>query len=181
MGLPSKIPGEKQGMLPEAQWHAGCFGLGMKANVKPIPDEYRGATPYLCVKDAARALDFYKEAFGAREAMRMAQPDGRIGHAEIRIGEAAIMLADEFPEMDFRSPRSLGGSPVNILVYVDDVDALVNRAQRAGAKVTRPVADQFYGDRLGVLEDPFGHSWSFATHVEDVSPEEMRKRAAAAK
>ena len=90
------------------------------------------------------------------------------------------MLADEFAEMDFRSPRSLGGSPVNILVYVDDVDALVNRAQRAGAKVTRPVADQFYGDRLGVLEDPFGHSWSFATHVEDVSPEEMRKRAAAA-
>ena len=152
----------------------------MAGTVKPIPDEYRGATPYLCVNGAARAIKFYQDAFGAKEGMRMPQPDGKIGHAEIRIGDAPIMLADEFPDMNFRSPQSLGGSPVNILVYVKDVDALVSRAVAAGAKLTRPVADQFYGDRLGVLEDPFGHSWSFATHIEDVSPEEMQLRAAKA-
>lgn len=151
--------------------------MNRKAN--PIPEEYRGATPYLSVKDAARAIEFYKKAFGAREVMRMPQPDGKIGHAELRIGAAPIMLADEFPEMNFRSPQSLGGTPVNILVYVNDVDALVSQAVTAGAKLSRPVADQFYGDRVGVLEDPFGHSWSFATHIEDVSPEEMQKRAAA--
>jgi PhnB protein len=151
--------------------------MNRKAN--PIPEEYRGATPYLSVKDAARAIEFYKKAFGAREVMRMPQPDGKIGHAELRIGAAPIMLADEFPEMNFRSPQSLGGTPVNILVYVNDVDALVSQAVSAGAKLSRPVADQFYGDRVGVLEDPFGHSWSFATHIEDVSPEEMQKRAAA--
>lgn len=145
---------------------------------KPIPDDYRGATPYLCIKDAARAIDFYAKAFGAKETMRMAQPDGRIGHAEIRIGSAPIMLADEFPEIGFRSPKTLGGSPVNILVYVEDVDALAARAEAAGATVKRPVADQFYGDRVVVLEDPFGHGWSFATHIEDVSPDEMRRRAA---
>jgi PhnB protein len=143
---------------------------------QPIPADYRGATPYLCVKDAARALEFYKKAFGAKETMRMPQGD-RIGHAEIRIGAAPIMLADESPDMGFRSPQALGGSPVNILVYVEDVDRFVERAVKAGAKVTRPVADQFYGDRLGVLDDPFGHSWSFATHIEDVSPDEMRRRA----
>jgi PhnB protein len=146
--------------------------------VQPIPEEYRGATPYLSVKDAARAIEFYKEAFGAREVMRMPQPDGKIGHAEVRIGDAPIMLADEFPEMNFRSPQSLGGTPVNIVVYVNDVDALVGQAVGAGAKLSKPVADQFYGDRVGVLEDPFGHSWSFATHIEDVTPEEMNKRAA---
>ena len=141
-----------------------------------IPNDYRGATPYLCVKDAARALEFYKKAFGAKETMRMPQGD-KIGHAEIRIGDAPVMLADEFPDMGFRSPQALGGSPVNILVYVDDVDRFVERAVKAGAKVTKPVADQFYGDRLGCVDDPFGHSWSFPTHVEDVSPEEMRRRA----
>jgi PhnB protein len=150
----------------------------MADKVNPIPQEYRGATPYLSVKDAARAIEFYKNAFGAREVMRMPQPDGKIGHAEVRIGEAPIMLADEFPEINFRSPQSIGGTPVNILVYVNDVDKLVDQAVAAGAKLLRPVADQFYGDRLGVLEDPFGHSWSFATHIEDVSPEEMNKRAA---
>ncbi len=144
---------------------------------QPIPTEYRGATPYLCVKDAARALEFYKKAFGAKETMRMPQGD-KIGHAEIRIGDAPVMLADEFPDMGFRSPQALGGSPVNILVYVEDVDRFVERAVKAGAKVTRPVADQFYGDRLGCVDDPFGHSWSFATHVEDVSPDEMKRRMA---
>ena len=144
---------------------------------QPIPKDYRGATPYLCVKDAARALEFYKQAFGAKETMRMPQGD-KIGHAEIRIGDAPVMLADEFPEMGFRSPQALGGTPVNILVYVEDVDRFVERAVKAGAKVTRAVADQFYGDRLGVLDDPFGHSWSFATHVEDVSPQEMQRRMA---
>jgi PhnB protein len=147
--------------------------------VQPIPEEYRGATPYLSVKDAARAIEFYKKAFGAREVMRMPQPDGKIGHAEVRIGDAPIMLADEFPEMNFRSPQSLGGTPVNIVVYVNDVDALVSQAVGAGAKLSKPVADQFYGDRVGVLEDPFGHSWSFATHIEDVTPEEMNRRDAA--
>jgi PhnB protein len=149
----------------------------MPAKPKRIPDDYRGATPYLCVKGAAKAIDFYVRAFGAKEHMRMPQPDGRIGHAEIRIGAAPIMLADESPEMDFRSPQSLGGSPVNILVYVEDVDGVVKRAVLAGATLTRPVTDQFYGDRLGVLKDPFGHSWSFASRIEDLSPEEIMRRA----
>lgn len=147
--------------------------------VNPIPDEYRGATPYLIVKGAARAIEYYKNAFGAREVMRIEQPDGRIGHAELRIGAAPIMLADEFAEMNLLSAASLGGTPVNILVYVEDVDAFVRRATAEGAKLLRPVADQFYGDRLGVLKDPFDHSWSFATHIEDVSIDEMKKRAAA--
>src|SRR2546425_2372706 len=129
---------------------------------------------------AARAIEFYKKAFGATELMRMAQPDGRIGHAEIRIGDSPIMLADEFPEMGHRSPQSLGGSPVSILLYVEDVDALFNQAVSAGAKVQKPVQDQFYGDRIGGVTDPFGHVWYIATHKEEVSPEEMRKRAAAA-
>jgi len=151
----------------------------MAAKVKSIPDEYRGATPYLCVKGAATAIDFYKNAFGAREVMRIAMDEGKIGHAELRVGDAPFMLADEFPEVNFRSLQSIGGTPVNVLIYVDDVDALVKRAESAGAKVLRQPADQFYGDRMATLEDPYGHSWSFATHIEDVSPAEMRKRAAA--
>ena len=147
------------------------------AKVNPIPNDHRGATPYLCVKGAAKAIDFYVRAFGAKEQMRMPQPDGRIGHAEIRIGAAPIMLADEFPEMEFRSPESLGGSAVNILVYVENVDALVKRAVLAGATLARPVADQFYGDRVGVLKDPFGHSWSFASRIENLTPQEMLRRA----
>jgi PhnB protein len=144
--------------------------------VKAIPEGYEGAVPYLSCKNAAGAIDFYKKAFGATELMRMAQPDGRVGHAEIQIGAARIMLADEFPEMGFRSPRSLGGSPVGIHIYVADVDALADRAVAAGATLLRPVADQFYGDRSATLEDPYGHRWFFATHKEDVSPEELRRR-----
>jgi PhnB protein len=147
---------------------------------KPIPEGYHTATPYLIIKNAAKAIEFYKEAFGAKEIMRMSQPDGRIGHAEIKIGDSPIMLADEFPEMGARSPQSLGGSPVSILLYVEDVDAFAKQAVAAGTKVVRPVKDQFYGDRSGSFEDPFGHQWHIATHVEDVAPEEMHKRGAAA-
>ena len=153
----------------------------MAEKIKPIPDEYRGATPYLCVKGGAAAIDFYKQAFGARESMRIPMAGGRIGHAELRVGDALFMLADEFPEMNFRSPQSLGGTPVNIVIYVENVDELVKQAENAGAKVLRPPADQFYGDRMATLQDPFGHSWSFATHVEDVSPQEIEERAAAHK
>jgi PhnB protein len=148
--------------------------------VQPIPDAYRAVTPYLIVDGAAAALDFYKQAFGAVETMRMPGPDGRIGHAEIKIGAAPIMLADEFPKMGFRSPKALGGTPVSLLVYVNDVDATFAQAVAAGATVVRPVQDQFYGDRSGVLTDPFGHSWNLATHKEDVPPEELAKRAAEA-
>lgn len=144
--------------------------------VKPIPEGYHTATAYLIVKDAASALDFYKKAFGATELMRLAGPGGKVMHAEIKIGDSPIMLADEFPEMGARSPQSLGGSPVSLLLYVEDVDARFNQAIAAGATVQRAVKDQFYGDRSGTLVDPFGHVWSIATHKEDVSPAEMDKR-----
>jgi PhnB protein len=147
---------------------------------KPIPDGYHSATPYLIVNDAAGAIEFYKQAFGAMVLVRMSKPNRKIGHAEIKIGDSIIMLADEFPEINARSPRSLGGSPASILLYVDNVDTTFAKAVEAGAKVQRPLADQFYGDRTGGIEDPFGHVWYIATHVEDVSPEEMKKRAAAA-
>jgi len=147
--------------------------------VKPIPEGYHSVTPYLVVQDGAGAIEFYKRAFGATELMRMAGPDGKVGHAEIRIGNSPIMLADEFPDMGALSPRSLGGSPVSLLVYVEDVDAQFRQAIAAGAKEIRPVADQFYGDRSGVLEDPFGHVWSLATHKEEVSHEEMQRRSQA--
>jgi PhnB protein len=152
----------------------------MTSKVKPIPEGYHTATPYLIVKDAARAIEFYKKAFGATELMRMPGPGGKIGHAEIKIGDSPIMLADEVPGMGFRSPESLGGSPISILLYVENVDVVFSEALAAGAKVQRPVADQFYGDRTGGVTDPFGHVWYIATHKEDVSPEEMKKRAAAA-
>jgi PhnB protein len=148
--------------------------------VKPVPDGYHTVTPYLIVKDAARALEFYKHAFGATEVMRMADPKGRVGHAEIRIGDSPIMLADEFPEIGARSPQTIGGSPVSILLYVEDVDALFRQALAAGGKEQRPIKDQFYGDRSGTLVDPFGHVWHIATHKEDLSREEMDRRAAAA-
>jgi PhnB protein len=146
---------------------------------KPIPDGYRTATPYLIVKGAADAIEFYKRAFGATELLRMADPKGRVGHAEIRIGDSVIMLADEYPEMGHRGPRSLGGSSVSILLYLEDVDAVFERALKAGARAQRPVQNQFYGDRSGTLEDPFGHVWTIATHVEDVPEEELKRRAEA--
>jgi PhnB protein len=136
-------------------------------------------TAYLIVKDAARAIDFYKKAFGAIELFRMADPSGRIGHAEIKIGDSPVMLADEFPDMGYRSPLSLGGTPVSLLIYVENVDALASQAIAAGAKVLRPVIDQFYGDRSGTFSDPFGHTWTIATHKEDLSPEELQKRSEA--
>src|SRR5438445_6914766 len=148
--------------------------------VKAIPDGYYTVTPYLIIKEAARAIGFYKKAFGATELMRFADPSGKVGHAEIKIGNSAIMLADEHPEMGYRGPESLGGTPVSILLYVADVDAMFSRAIAAGAKELRPVKDQFYGDRSGTLVDPFGHGWTIATHKEDVTLEEMNKRAAAA-
>ena len=151
----------------------------MTSKVKAIPEGRGGAIPYLCVHDAAEALEFYVAAFGATELMRFEMPGGAIGHAEIAIGDALVMLADEHPDLEFRSPRALGGSPVTVHLYVEDVDAFVERAVAAGATLTRPVEDQFYGDRSGQLVDPFGHVWHVATHVEDVGLDEMQARAAA--
>ncbi|MDP9013040.1 MAG: VOC family protein [Pseudomonadota bacterium] len=144
---------------------------------KSIPDGYHSVTPYLIINGAADAIDFYKRAFGATELMRMPRPDGKIGHAEIRIGDSAIMLADEYPEMGYRSPQSLGGAGVSLMVYVEGVDEVFKRAVASGAKEQQAVKDQFYGDRLGTLQDPFGHTWMLATHIEDVPPDEMRRRA----
>ena len=152
----------------------------MATTAKPIPEGYHSATPYLIVKGAAEAIDFYKRAFGATETFRMANPNGGIAHAEIKIGDSVIMLADEHPNMGYRGPRSLGGSAVSIMLYVADVDGTFDRAVKGGAKAQRPVANQFYGDRSGTLEDPFGHIWTISTHVEDVAPEEMKRRAEAA-
>jgi PhnB protein len=151
----------------------------MATRVKPIPDGYHAVTPYLSIKGAADAIEFYKRAFGATELFRMAQPDGRIGHAELQVGDSRVMLADEAPEMNFRSPHSVGGSPVMLHLYVEDVDAVVKQAVAAGARLIRPVEDQFYGDRSGSLADPYGHLWHVATHKEDLSMEELRRRAAA--
>ncbi len=148
--------------------------------VKPIPEGYRSVTPYLAVKQAADAIEFYRRAFGAKERMRMPGPDGKIGHAELEIGNSVIMLADEHPDMDFRGPASIGGTSVTLHLYVPDVDATFSKATAAGAKPVRAVEDQFYGDRAGSVRDPFGHVWHIATHKEDLSPEELRRRAEAA-
>jgi len=150
------------------------------ADVKAIPDEYPTITPYLCVDDGAAAIDFYTRVFGAKERMRMPAPDGRIGHAELTVGDSVLMLSDEYPEMEIRGPKTVGGTPVTLSIYVEDVDDVVARAVTAGAKLRREVQDQFYGDRSGQIEDPFGHVWSVQTHVEDVAPDEMQRRAAAA-
>jgi PhnB protein len=152
----------------------------MSTSVNPIPDGYPRVIPSLVIDGAAQAIDFYLGVLGATERLRMDGPDGRIGHAELQIGESVIFVADEFPEMEFVGPKKIGGSPVTLMVYVEDVDATFDRATKAGAKVTRPLEDQFYGDRVGQFEDPFGHRWSVATHVEDVPPEEMAERAAKA-
>ena len=151
----------------------------MSTKVKPVPDGHRTVTPYLAIKNAAKALDFYQRAFGAVESYKLMMPDGRVGHAEIRLGDSLIMLADEFPEYGGKAPDTLGGSPVSLHLYVEDVDAFVKKAVAAGAKERKPVTDQFYGDRSGQLEDPFGHLWWVATHKEDVAPDEMQKRVQA--
>lgn len=152
----------------------------MATNVKPIPEGYHSVTPYLIIKGAAAAIDYYKKVFGATDLFRMQAPDGKIGHAEIKIGDSPIMLADEHPELGHVGPQTLGGTSVGIMIYVDDVDTMFKQAITAGGKEVKPVEDQFYGDRSGTLKDPFGHMWTVATHVEDVPPEEMEKRAAAA-
>jgi PhnB protein len=152
----------------------------MRMAVKPVPEGYHTVTPYLIVNGAAQAIEFYRKAFGATEVMRMPDKTGRIGHAEIRVGDSVIMLADEHLEMGHKGPRTLGGSSVSILLYLPDVDRTFAQAIGCGAKSLRPVADQFYGDRMGTLEDPFGHVWTLGTHIEDVTPEEMRRRMAAA-
>ena len=149
------------------------------AAVKPIPDNYPRVTAYLAIDGAGDAIEFYKKILGATERFRMPGPDGRIGHAEIGIGDSVIMMADVSPEMNFVDPKKLGNTSVNLVVYVEDVDARFSQAIAAGAKALRPVKDQFYGDRSGTLEDPFGHVWTIATHKEDISLEEMHRRAEA--
>ena len=147
--------------------------------VKSIPDGYHTATPYLIINGAAAAIEFYKKAFGATVLLRMDAPGGKIGHAEIKIGDSPIMLADEHPDMGYRGPQTIGGTPVSIMLYVEGVDTVFDRALAAGAKVKQAVKDQFYGDRSGTLEDPFGHVWTIATHTEDLAPDEIGRRAAA--
>jgi PhnB protein len=149
-------------------------------SVKPIPEGYHSVTPYLIIKGATEAIEFYKKAFGATELFRFPAPEGKIGHAEIKIGDSPIMLADEHPDMGYKGPQTLGGSPVSIMIYVEDVDATFNLAVGAGATVKDALTDKFYGDRMGKVVDPFGHVWHVATHKEDVSVEEMERRAKAA-
>jgi PhnB protein len=151
----------------------------MPSQVKPIPDGYHTATPYLTVRDAAKAIDFYKRAFDATEVHRMDSPDGKIAHAELRIGDSVIMLADEMPGSETRSPQSLGGTTGGVFLYVKDVDDIFHKATTAGAKATAQPADMFWGDRYGKVIDPYGHSWSLATHKEDVAPAELKKRTEA--
>jgi PhnB protein len=147
---------------------------------KPIPEGYNTLSPYLAVDDAAAAIEFYKNAFGAEETMRMEWGEGRIGHAELKIGDSHVMLSDPFPQATTKSPKELGGTTGTVFMYVEDVDAVVQQAVDAGATVTMEVEDMFWGDRFGSITDPFGHSWSIATHVEDVPPEEMEERGKAA-
>ena len=148
-------------------------------SVKPVPDGYHTVTPYMTIKGAAEALEFYKKAFGATELMRLLGPDGQVGHAELQIGNSRIMMADEFPQAECKSPQTLGGTSMGLLLYVEDVDAFVARALAAGATATYPIEDKFYGDRMGGLSDPFGHKWHIGTHKEDVAPEEITRRVQA--
>jgi PhnB protein len=145
-------------------------------SVKPIPDGFHSVTPYLVINGAARAIDFYKEAFGATEVLRMPMGPDKIAHAEIKIGDSHVMLSDEWPDMGYLGPTSRGGCTASLMIYLDDVDAAFDRAIKAGANQERPVDDQFWGDRMGSVVDPFGHRWTLATHVEDVPEEEMRRR-----
>jgi len=147
----------------------------MASQVKPIPEGYHTVTPYLICDGASQAIEFYKKAFGAVEVVRMAMPNGKIGHAELKIGDSFINLADEHPEIGARSPKSYGGSPISVLLYVENTDAMVAQAVSAGAKITRPLKDEFYGDRTATIADPFGHTWYIHTHMKDVTPEEMKK------
>jgi PhnB protein len=149
-------------------------------SVQPIPEDYPRVTPYLIIDGASDAIDFYTKVLGAQERMRMPGPDGKLGHAELQLGNSVIMLADEFPDMGAVGPKSVGGTPVTLHVYVEDVDSVFDNAVASGAKEIRAVENQFYGDRSGQFEDPFGHQWNVASHVEDVPPEEMEKRAAEA-
>lgn len=151
--------------------------MAARSNVQPIPDGYHSLTPHLTVSDGAAALAFYRDALGAVETFRMEGPPGKIGHAEMRIGDSPFMLADEMKEWGNRSPLTLGGNGTSLYVYVEDVDEMFERAVEAGAKVVKPVENHFYGDRAGTIEDPFGHRWTIGTHVEDVSPEEIERRA----
>jgi PhnB protein len=151
----------------------------MKGNVKPIPDGYHSVTPYLIVDNADKAIAFYKKAFGAKEIFRMPGPDNKVMHAEVQIGDSRVMLADEFPAMDSLSPRTVGGTPVTLMVYVENVDSVFQQAIKSGAKQLQPLADQFYGDRSGSVEDPFGHKWHLSTHKEDLTFEEIQQRAMA--
>jgi PhnB protein len=148
--------------------------------VKPVPEGYHTVTPYLAVDDAAEAIEYYKSAFGAKERVRMDTPDGKIGHAELEIGDSLVMLSDPTPQASTKPPKELGGTSASVFLYVEDVDAVVKQAVDAGATITMEVADQFWGDRFGTVTDPFGHLWAIATHVEDVPPEEMAERAKAA-
>lgn len=150
----------------------------MADSVKPIPEGYHSVTPYIVVKGAQKAIEFYQQAFGANEVLRLEGPGGVIAHAEIEIGNSRVMLADEHPDMDALSPETVGGSPVSLLVYVEDCDAVFEKALEAGASLLRPMVDQFYGDRSGMVTDPFGHTWSIATHIEDLTQDEIEKRFA---
>ncbi len=152
----------------------------MSNNVKPIPDGYHSITPYLYIKGAGKAIEFYKNVFGAKEKFRM-ENEGRVTHAELEIGDSGIMLADEHPDIGVLSPKSIGGTPLSIMLYIEDVDSVVKKAVAEGAQLKGTIEDKFYGDRMGSIEDPFGHIWHIATHIEDVSPEEMEKRMAKAK
>jgi PhnB protein len=148
------------------------------AKVKPIPEGYHSLTPYLYIRGAARAIDFYKNVFGAQDKVRMPGPDGKIMHAELQIGDSVLMLAEENLQNNAKSPEALGGTTNSLLIYTENVDSVVESALKSGARILRPVADQFFGDRMGTIADPFGQVWSVATHIEDVSPEEMKKRMA---
>ncbi len=164
--------------LPLAKKPAAKVTAKPKKSVSFVPKGYTSITPYLIMPDARKAIDFYSKVFGAKLVMKMDKPGGKIGHAELKIGDAKIMLADEYPEMGARSPKAFGGSAVGIQFYTKNVDNVVNNAVSSGAKLLMPVQDMFYGDRCGSIEDPFGHKWHISTHIEDVSPATLKKRAA---